>query len=97
MYEAASQAGGGRVQGQARQRRQTPVLEEERGEMRYAPEDGMDDVRYRGRGWSWEVQRRGWVCKGRGRRDSAEWSKCGMARMYIQGSREEEREDETGK
>jgi hypothetical protein len=42
MYEAASQAGGGRVQGQARQRRQTPVLEEERGEMRYAPEDGMD-------------------------------------------------------
>jgi len=42
MYEAASQVGGGRVQGQARQRRQTPVLVEERGEMRYAPEDGMD-------------------------------------------------------
>lgn len=42
MYEAASQAGGGRVQGQARQRRQTPVLEEQRAEMRYAPEDGMD-------------------------------------------------------
>lgn len=42
MYEAASQAGGGRVQGQARRRRQTPVLEEERGEMRNAREDGMD-------------------------------------------------------
>ena len=37
MYEAASQAGGGRVQGQARRRRQTPVLEE-----RNAREDGMD-------------------------------------------------------
>lgn len=42
MYEAASQAGGGRVQGQARQRRQTPVLEEQRGEMKDAPENGMD-------------------------------------------------------
>ena len=42
MYEAASQVGGGRVQGQARQRRQSPVLVEERGEMRYAPEDDMD-------------------------------------------------------
>ena len=58
MYEAASQAGGGRVQGQARRRRQTPVLEEERGEMRNAREDGMDrrpDAAwncYRQRAWS---------------------------------------------
>lgn len=52
MYEAASQAGGGRVQGQARQRRQTPVLEEQRGEMRYAPEDGMDFVGRRARGFA---------------------------------------------
>ena len=61
MYEAASQAGGGRVQGQARQRQQTPVLEEERGEMRNAREDGMDRraarpvaawICYRQRVWS---------------------------------------------
>ena len=58
MYEAASQAGGGRVQGQARRRRQTPVLEEERGEMRNAREDGMDRLAaaawicYRQRVWS---------------------------------------------
>ena len=58
MYEAASQAGGGRVQGQARRRRQTPVLEEEWGEMRNACEDGMDRgpvaawICYRQRVWS---------------------------------------------
>jgi hypothetical protein len=57
MYEAARQVGGGGVQGQARQRRQTPVLEEQRGEMRYAPADGMDvglaaeRIRYRQRVW----------------------------------------------
>lgn len=58
MYEAASQACGGLVQGQARRHRQTPVLEEERGEMRNACEDGMDRgpvvawICYRQRVWS---------------------------------------------
>lgn len=45
MYEAGSQAGGERVQGQARQRRRAPVLEDERGEMRCAPKNGMDRAR----------------------------------------------------
>ena len=78
MYEAASQAGGDRVRGQARQRRQTPVLEDERGEMRCAPEDCMDRGRARGARWicyRQKVRRRARqrrVCKGRDTRDGVE-------------------------
>jgi hypothetical protein len=94
MYEAASQAGGGRVQGQARQRRQTPVLEEERGEMRYAPEDGMDSEGREGADllWTESLQVRAAAESMQGTREAR---RRGMKQRYgahVQSTRRRSRE-----
>lgn len=101
MYEAASQAGGERVQGQARQRQQTPVLEDERAETRCAPENGMDracargkfaiDRRFAGEGGSGEYARdaipeMAW-------NEATIWRAC--TKKHTRRSREGERELET--